>query len=141
MHTRTFHSPIHTITPSPVITYPHITYPLITTRLQIPQQLNGCDCGMFTLLFANYAGRDAPLNFKQVIWISSGAVGSLGVDCSVLAFCKCFPAVHCTFNCSGLIFLHMHFLPHCRTTSTTSACRSCTSCCTCAWSDRQRPVQ
>lgn len=32
---------------------------------QIPQQHNGCDCGVFTLLFANYAGRDAPMNFKQ----------------------------------------------------------------------------
>jgi hypothetical protein len=32
---------------------------------RIPQQLNGCDCGVFTLLFANYAGRDAPLTFSQ----------------------------------------------------------------------------
>ncbi|PRW61285.1 Sorting and assembly machinery component 50 [Chlorella sorokiniana] len=32
---------------------------------QIPQQHNGCDCGVFTLLFANYAGRDAPMTFQQ----------------------------------------------------------------------------
>ena len=32
---------------------------------RIPQQQNGCDCGVFTLLFANYAGRAAPLAFDQ----------------------------------------------------------------------------
>ncbi|GAB4818844.1 hypothetical protein N2152v2_005890 [Parachlorella kessleri] len=31
----------------------------------IPQQQNGCDCGVFTLLFADYAGRDAPMTFTQ----------------------------------------------------------------------------
>lgn len=32
---------------------------------RIPQQFNGCDCGVFTLLFANYVGRAAPLDFTQ----------------------------------------------------------------------------
>ena len=32
---------------------------------RIPQQKNGCDCGVFTLLFANYAGRAAPFDFEQ----------------------------------------------------------------------------
>ena len=31
----------------------------------IPQQHNGCDCGVFTLLFASYAGRAAPMAFSQ----------------------------------------------------------------------------
>ena len=32
---------------------------------RIPQQHNGCDCGVFTLLFANYVGRGAPMDFNQ----------------------------------------------------------------------------
>jgi sentrin-specific protease 1 len=31
----------------------------------IPQQLNGCDCGVFTLKFADYVSEDQPLTFKQ----------------------------------------------------------------------------
>jgi Ulp1 family protease len=31
----------------------------------IPRQLNGCDCGVFTLLFANHAGADRPMRFSQ----------------------------------------------------------------------------
>lgn len=31
----------------------------------IPQQQNGCDCGVFTLLFAEHAARDAPMQFAQ----------------------------------------------------------------------------
>ena len=27
----------------------------------IPQQRNGCDCGVFTLKFADYVGRGAPM--------------------------------------------------------------------------------
>jgi len=32
---------------------------------RIPQQKNGCDCGVFTLLFASHAGRGAPMSFCQ----------------------------------------------------------------------------
>eukprot|EP00887_Chlorella_sp_A99_P004848 scaffold4.g4848.t1 len=31
----------------------------------IPQQLNGCDCGVFTMLFASHLGAGAPLAFSQ----------------------------------------------------------------------------
>ncbi len=31
----------------------------------IPKQLNGCDCGVFALMFAEYQSRDAPFTFDQ----------------------------------------------------------------------------
>ena len=31
----------------------------------VPQQYNGCDCGVFALEFADYASRAAPLTFSQ----------------------------------------------------------------------------
>ena len=31
----------------------------------IPQQMNGSDCGMFTCKFAEYITRRAPINFSQ----------------------------------------------------------------------------
>ena len=31
----------------------------------MPQQLNGHDCGVFTLMFAEYSSRDATFNFQQ----------------------------------------------------------------------------
>ena len=30
-----------------------------------PQQYNGCDCGVFALIFADYLSRGAPLSFSQ----------------------------------------------------------------------------
>ncbi|KAL4421737.1 hypothetical protein ABPG77_002353 [Micractinium sp. CCAP 211/92] len=32
---------------------------------RIPRQRNGCDCGVFTLLFASHAGSDSPMLFTQ----------------------------------------------------------------------------
>ena len=32
---------------------------------KIPRQLNGCDCGVFALMFAEYQARDAPFTFDQ----------------------------------------------------------------------------
>ena len=32
----------------------------------IPQQLNGSDCGMFACKYAEYISRDAPITFTQV---------------------------------------------------------------------------
>ncbi|KAL4452571.1 hypothetical protein ABPG75_008233 [Micractinium tetrahymenae] len=32
---------------------------------RIPRQRNGCDCGVFTLLFASHAGSDSPMRFSQ----------------------------------------------------------------------------
>lgn len=32
----------------------------------IPEQMNGYDCGVFTLAFADYCSRDAPFDFSQV---------------------------------------------------------------------------
>jgi len=32
---------------------------------RIPRQLNGCDCGVFTLKFADYISEDLPLTFSQ----------------------------------------------------------------------------
>ncbi|KAJ1880809.1 SUMO1 sentrin specific peptidase 1 [Coemansia sp. S17] len=32
---------------------------------QIPQQLNGYDCGVFAITFAEYLSRDAPFSFSQ----------------------------------------------------------------------------
>lgn len=32
---------------------------------RIPQQRNGCDCGVFTLLFASHAGSGSPMLFSQ----------------------------------------------------------------------------
>lgn len=31
----------------------------------MPQQQNGCDCGVFALMFAEHLSRDAPLDFDQ----------------------------------------------------------------------------
>jgi sentrin-specific protease 2 (axin associating molecule) len=31
----------------------------------IPQQANGCDCGVFTCKFADYISADLPLDFSQ----------------------------------------------------------------------------
>ena len=31
----------------------------------VPQQLNGHDCGVFTLMFAEYSARGAAFNFQQ----------------------------------------------------------------------------
>ena len=31
----------------------------------IPKQLNGCDCGVFALMFAEYQSRNAPFTFDQ----------------------------------------------------------------------------
>ncbi|KAL3152457.1 hypothetical protein ABBQ32_14160 [Trebouxia sp. C0010 RCD-2024] len=31
----------------------------------IPKQMNGCDCGVFALMFAEYQARDAPFTFDQ----------------------------------------------------------------------------
>ena len=32
---------------------------------EIPQQLNGCDCGMFTCKYLDYISRDHPVTFSQ----------------------------------------------------------------------------
>lgn len=32
---------------------------------EIPQQLNGSDCGMFTCKYADYISRDKPITFTQ----------------------------------------------------------------------------
>jgi len=32
---------------------------------EMPKQNNGCDCGVFALLFAEYASRNAHFNFSQ----------------------------------------------------------------------------
>ena len=32
---------------------------------EMPKQNNGCDCGVFALLFAEYASRNAQFNFSQ----------------------------------------------------------------------------
>ncbi|KAK0416526.1 hypothetical protein QR680_012542 [Steinernema hermaphroditum] len=36
------------------------------TRKDIPRQMNGSDCGMFTCKFAEYASRRAEINFSQI---------------------------------------------------------------------------
>ena len=51
--------PLHTLQREDVLSWPR-EFPK-----RIPQQRNGCDCGVFTLLFANYAGRAAPFDFSQ----------------------------------------------------------------------------
>lgn len=35
------------------------------TSQEIPQQLNGSDCGMFTCKYADYVSRDQPVTFSQ----------------------------------------------------------------------------
>lgn len=34
---------------------------------EIPQQMNGSDCGMFTCKYADYITKDKPITFTQVI--------------------------------------------------------------------------
>lgn len=35
------------------------------TRNEIPQQMNGSDCGMFTCKYADYITKDKPITFTQ----------------------------------------------------------------------------
>jgi Ulp1 family protease len=35
----------------------------------IPRQTNGCDCGVFSLLFCNRLGLGQPFDFAQVGWV------------------------------------------------------------------------
>ena len=38
---------------------------LVPTEKDTPQQTNGCDCGVFTCMFADYLGAGEALNFSQ----------------------------------------------------------------------------
>lgn len=38
---------------------------LYSNGLQVPEQRNGCDCGVFTIKFADYVGRRAKMDWKQ----------------------------------------------------------------------------
>lgn len=40
----------------------------------IPQQMNGSDCGVFTCKYAEYISRDAPFSFTQVSFYYGGQV-------------------------------------------------------------------
>lgn len=39
---------------------------LYKTLQEIPQQMNGSDCGMFTCKYAEYITKDKPITFTQV---------------------------------------------------------------------------
>lgn len=41
------------------------TWRLVPTQQGTPQQENGCDCGVFTCMFANYLSEDLELDFSQ----------------------------------------------------------------------------
>ena len=38
---------------------------LISTNIRVPQQQNGCDCGVFTIMYADFITDNLPLDFSQ----------------------------------------------------------------------------
>lgn len=40
---------------------------IVVCSQEIPQQMNGSDCGMFTCKYADYITKDKPITFTQVM--------------------------------------------------------------------------
>lgn len=51
---------------SPRVYFDNETCALCPCSQEIPQQMNGSDCGMFTCKYADYITKDKPITFTQV---------------------------------------------------------------------------
>lgn len=52
---------------------------------QVPRQRNGCDCGVFALMAANYLAIDRPFDYQQVWGWRAGAGWTKSCECARLA--------------------------------------------------------